>query len=170
MYAEISKPIISTIKSLPALLDDKFPPKMSSFDFHDVYGADHESLNGQSMYCYSAYQLDYWLVNSWGQSRQCSTLLYSVDHKGPDVILGMPGLSQLQILLDPAAGQWRFDVNASKLRLDEPASHATLCGRQVERSAVCKIPRDRGWSVAACSLGIKDPGKWVGAFGDQSLR
>ena len=54
MYAEISKPIISTIKSLPALLDDKFPPKMSLFDFHNVYGADHESLNGQSMYCHGA--------------------------------------------------------------------------------------------------------------------
>ena len=74
------------------------------------------------MDCYGAYQLDYWLVDSWGQGRQCRTLFYTVDHKGPDVVLGVPGLSQLQILLDPAAGQRRFKVNASKLQLNEPAS------------------------------------------------
>lgn len=80
-----------------------------------------EALSGQSMYCYGAYQLDYWLVDSWGQGKKCSTLFYAVDQKGPDVVLGMPGLSQLQILLDPEAEQWRFKVNTSNLQVEAPA-------------------------------------------------
>ena len=80
-----------------------------------------ESLSGQNMYCYGAYELDYWLVDSWGHGRQCRTLFYSVDHKGPDVVLGMPGLSQLKIMIDPEAEQWRFKVNTGNLQLDAPA-------------------------------------------------
>ena len=72
------------------------------------------------MYCYGAYFLDYWLVDSWGQGRECRTLFYAVDHKGPDVVLGMPGLSQLHVLLDLEAAQWRFKVNAGKFQVDKP--------------------------------------------------
>ena len=61
------------------------------------------------------------MVDSWGHGRQCRTLFYSVDHKGPNVVLGMPGLKQLQILIDPSTEQWRFKVNASNLQLNAPA-------------------------------------------------
>ena len=60
------------------------------------------------------------MVDSWGHSRQYCTLFYFVDHTGPDVVLGMPGLKQLQILIDPSTEQWHFKVNASNLQLDAP--------------------------------------------------
>ncbi len=77
-----------------------------------------KALGGQNMYCYGAYNLDYWLVDSWGQGRECNTLFYAIDCDGPDIVLGMPGLRQLSILLDPEAEQWRFKVNAKRLQID----------------------------------------------------
>lgn len=89
-----------------------------------------EALSGQSMYCYGAYKLDYWLVDSWGHGRKCSTLFYAVDQKGPDIVLGMPGLCQLHILLDPEAAQWRFKVNAGNLQVEKPAKFTRSLERE----------------------------------------
>ena len=83
-----------------------------------------ESITGQGMYCYGAYQLDYWLVDSWGQGKQCTSLFYAVDQVGPDIILGMSGLSQLKILLDPESEQWRFKVNSNNLHIEGPTEFA----------------------------------------------
>ena len=81
-----------------------------------------ESLSGKDMYVYGAYQLTYWLVDSWGHGRECKTLFYAVDQKGPDIVLGMPGLQG--ILLDPQAEQWRFKVNSNNFQVDEPKEFA----------------------------------------------
>lgn len=79
-----------------------------------------ESLNDKSIYCYGAYELDYWLIDNWGQGRQSKTLFYTIDQKGSDIVLGIPGLRQLKIFFDPEAEQWRFKVNVGNLRVEEP--------------------------------------------------
>ena len=96
------------------------------------------------MYCYGAYQLDYWIVDSWGQGRKCSTLFYAVDQEGPDIVLGMPALSQLQILLDPAAAQWRFKVDTGKLQVDEPAQFTQAIEREPNVFAIVCAAVARG--------------------------
>ena len=86
------------------------------------------AINGTDMYCYGAYQLKYWLVDSWGQGKECCTLFYAVDLQGQEAILGMPGLSQLRVVIDPEARQWRFKVNPARLEVDAPAEFAQGIG------------------------------------------
>ena len=115
------------------------------------------TIGGHSMYCYGAYKLDYWLVDSWGHGRECRTLFYAVDQQGPDLVLGMPALSQLHILVDPQAEQWRFKVDAGNLQIDkaeeftqaiekEPNVFAIVCAATVRGeqgdSPSLELPRE----------------------------
>lgn len=89
-----------------------------------------KALSGKDMFIYGAYQLVYWLVDSWGHGRECSTLFYAVDQSGPDIVLGMPGLRQQGVLLDPSLERWRFKVNTSKLQVDDPEQFAKNIDRE----------------------------------------
>lgn len=62
-----------------------------------------EALNGSGMYVYGAYQFEFTLVDSWGHGKKCNTLFYAIDQKGPDIVIGMPGLKKMKVLIDPEA-------------------------------------------------------------------
>ena len=83
-------------------------------------------LSGQGIYCYGAYQLDYWLVDSWGQGRKHSTLFYAIDQEGVNLILGRPALQSLRIIIDAEAAEWRYKLNASKLQVERPTEFAKI--------------------------------------------
>ena len=81
-------------------------------------------LDGTSRYCYGAYELNYHLIDSWGQHRECTTLFYVVEYAGPDVVLGMPMIAAEGILIDPEEGSWRFKVAGDKLEIVSPKEFA----------------------------------------------
>ena len=70
------------------------------------------------MYCYDVYNLNYWLIDNWGQGRECNILFYVVNCNDFDVILRMFDLRQLNILLNFETKQWRFKINIEKLQID----------------------------------------------------
>lgn len=72
------------------------------------------------MYVYGAYQFEFTLVDSWGHGKKCNTLFYAIDQKGPDIVIGMPGLKNMKVLIDPEAEQWRFKVDTGRLQVEEP--------------------------------------------------
>ena len=95
-------------------------------------------LDGEARYCYNAYDLEYHLVDSWGQHRKCTTLFYAVDYVGPDVILGMPMLSQEGITVDPQAGSWRYKIRTNKFEISGPeAFEEVLEGQPQVFALVC---------------------------------
>ena len=101
-------------------------------------------LDGNRVYCYGAYEPTYWLVDSWGQGKECTTLFYAVDQGGPDLILGMPALAHLQILLDAEASQWRFKVKPNRLEINPPEAFAEAVeGEQNVYAVVCVAKAQR---------------------------
>lgn len=59
-------------------------------------------------------------------------------------MLGIPALSQLQILLDPATAQWRFKVDAGKLQVDESAQFTQAIEREPNVFAIVCAAIARG--------------------------
>ena len=107
-------------------------------------------LDGQGRYCHGTHELTYNIVDSWGQHRQCKTLLYAVDYAGPDLILGMPMLAAENILVDPAESRWRFKIKSKKLKIETPRQFvksleghsqvfALMCAGVDERSGKQKV-------------------------------
>ena len=79
-----------------------------------------DPVGGPSLYCYGAYRVHYWLHDSWGQTRESKRLFYGVDHEGPPVILGRPGLRAEGIIIDNATDEWRMQITVSNLQLGTP--------------------------------------------------
>jgi hypothetical protein len=77
-------------------------------------------LTGETSYCYGAYQCMYRLTDDWRRTRDHTSLFYSMDLKGPPIVLGMPALRQCKIVIDLSVPQWRFNVGTTELTLEEP--------------------------------------------------
>ena len=103
--------------------------------------------SGQGVYCYGAYQLSYKATDDWGQEKECSSLFYAVDQEGSDLIIGMPALHKSGVLIDTLARQWRYQVNAEQLQIDEPAQFAQVLQQEQEVFAV----------VCACATMAEQP-------------
>ena len=59
-------------------------------------------------------------------------------------MLNIPALSQLQILLDSAAAQWRFKVDTGKLQIDESAQFTQAIEREPNIFAIICAAVARG--------------------------
>ncbi len=57
-------------------------------------------LDDDDCYCYDAYELIYYLIDSWDQHRECTTLFYLVKYTSPNFILDMLMLVKQGILID----------------------------------------------------------------------
>ena len=79
-----------------------------------------QSINGQPVYCYGAYSLQYRLVDSWGQLRACNSVFYAIEKPGSPIVLGMPALKEACIQMDLGAREWRFPVEVASLSMSKP--------------------------------------------------
>ena len=57
-------------------------------------------LDGDDRYCYGVYELIYYLIDSWNQHQECTTLFYLVKYTSPNFILDMLMLVKQGILID----------------------------------------------------------------------
>jgi len=74
-------------------------------------------LNGDNRYCYDVYELIYYLIDSWNQYRECTTLFYLSEYTSSNLILDMLMLVKQDILIDSKMQSWQFKIANNKLKI-----------------------------------------------------
>ena len=82
-------------------------------------------LDGNTIYCYTAFLVNYELQDSWGYTKKCRHVFYAISkHDNPPMVLGMPAMTDKRIKLDVAERTWRFGVVAEALEVLSPQEFA----------------------------------------------
>ncbi len=74
-------------------------------------------LNDDDRYCYDAYKLIYYLIDSWNQHWECTILFYLVKYTSSNLILDMSMLAKQDILINSKMQSWRFKIANNKLKI-----------------------------------------------------
>ena len=89
-------------------------------------------LDKQKCYCYGAYDIEWTAIDSWKQRRTAVTRMYAVNISDYDMLLGFPGCHDQHISLHCGSHQWRYDINAGRLQVDNVKAFANTIDQQAE--------------------------------------
>ena len=75
-------------------------------------------MDGNTIFYYTAYLVNYELQDSWRYMKQCQHIFYAIaKHDNPLMVIGMPAMTDKQIKLDIAKHTWQFGVVAKALEM-----------------------------------------------------
>ena len=88
-------------------------------------------LDGNTIYCYTAFLVSYELQDSWGYTKECRHVFYAISKDdNPPIVLGMPAMTDKQIKIDVAERTWRFGVVAKAFEVLPPQEFADTIAKE----------------------------------------
>ena len=88
-------------------------------------------LDGNTIYCYTAFLVSYELQDSWGYTKECRHVFYAISkHDNPPIVLGMPAMTDKQIKIDVAERTWRFGVVVKAFEVLPPQEFADTIAKE----------------------------------------
>ena len=76
--------------------------------------------NGNDSYIHGAYNVKWKATDSWGKTQEQRTVFYGTELEGEAILIGMPGMIELDLAVHPKSRNWRYSIGEHNLQVVSP--------------------------------------------------
>ena len=76
--------------------------------------------NSNDAYIHGAYNVQWKATNSWGKTQEQRTVFYSTELEREAILIGMPGMIELDLAVHPKSQNWRYNIGEHDLQVVSP--------------------------------------------------
>jgi hypothetical protein len=76
--------------------------------------------NGNDTSIHGAYNVKWKATDSWGKTQEQRTIFYGTELEGEAILIGMPGMIELDLAVHPKSRNWRYSIGEYDLQVVSP--------------------------------------------------
>ena len=73
--------------------------------------------NGNDAYIHGAYNVKWKATDSWGKTQEQRTVFYGTELEGEAILIGMPGMIELDLAVHPKTRNWHYSIGEHDLQV-----------------------------------------------------
>ena len=89
--------------------------------------------NGNDAYIHGAYNVQWKATDSWGKTQEQCTVFYGTELEGEAILIGMPGMIELDLAVHPKSRNWRYSIGEHDLQVVSPKRFAKIAREEANK-------------------------------------